>query len=749
MKCVVPRASGHGFLGRAAQLLVISAAFAVAGCGDNHDATSTTDAPDEPPDTSPIEPPGTAPIALAAGHNHTCFVDANQALWCWGENIYGQLGDGTHSSSSTPRRIGETSTWQSVTAAWDHTCGVRTDGTLWCWGVNWSGQLGDGTEIERDVPTQVGAATNWRTVSAHSGHACAIRADQTLWCWGYNGYGELGIGTTDNSHVPVQVGTAHWRSVALGNEVSCGIQMDNTLWCWGQNLSDDLNEFRLLVPTREPTNSTWKAVVMGDENMCGLHTDSSLYCWGGLGVHNFGSEIPGRVEADNDWVQLSSGDGDVAGVNLGSNHTCGIRSDRSLWCFASMPTTTDVVTKRFDTRNDWQAIAAGGNHLCGARSDGTLWCWGSNSRGQLGQGNLLGGPVQVGGPSDWLSAGANDNGTCGVHADGTLWCWGYVNSAQKSSQVPVQVGSTTTWQSLDGQVGTQQDGSVWNVVGDGVGDAPVKLGSIADWKSFSRADSHSCAVRNDGTLWCKGGNDQGQLGDGTVVAHTDFAQVGTANDWASVSAAGVNGSDIAGNDANWGHTCGVRGEGDLWCWGGNINGEIGDGSKTDRHEPVRIDPAGVWQSVSTDAWYTCALRRDGSLWCWGRNEFGQLGNGAEGPLGTDGPVGPLWTSVPMQEHTASTWRSISAGNMTMCAIKSDGSLSCWGSIASDLASAANPNVPTPIGTATDWQTISTASGHACGMRSGGSLWCLGAGGGGVLGDNNAWRTEAVPVSIPH
>lgn len=733
MKFVVPPWRTRGTHLAQLALVAMICTIAVPSCGDGRqglpNASETTPDAGNLPDG---EPPQAAFVGLASGHAHTCYIDNDHALWCWGDNNHGQLGDGTRISSSVPKRVD--ATWRAVGAGSSHTCGVRSDGTLWCWGSNGNGTLGTGDDAEqRETPTQVGTDTNWNTVVSHSYHSCAIRTDHTLWCWGYNGNNQIGTSMVPDQRTPAQVGGENWQSVATGGQLTCGIQLDGSLWCWGRNLSHR-GDFELSIPTREPTNSEWKRVVTGYSNMCGIRTDGSLYCWGGLGIYNLESYEPGRVEAANDWIELSTADADFSGVSLGSNHTCGIRADHSMWCFASQPTASDIKTKRLDARNDWQTVSAGANHSCAARTDGTVWCWGADVRGQLGQGHAVGGPVRVGPTNDWLSVNASASGSCGVRANGTLWCWG------DGIELPVQVGSETTWQSLNGRIGLRSDGSAWNLSVE----IPAKLGVTTEWNSIAVSGSHTCVVRPNGTLWCRGGNDQGQLGDGSTTTRADFVQVGSANDWSRVAAAGTYGSDPSGTTVNWGHTCGVRTSGDLWCWGGNINGEVGDGTLTDRSQPVQIQPAGVWQSVSMGIWYTCALRRDGSLWCWGRDEFGQLGNGVKG---TD-RFPYLSTSVPMREQTASTWRSVDGGDWSACGIKFDHTLWCWGDIANSLGLAANPNVPTQVGPATDWQTIATGNWHACGIRSGGSLWCLGDGSGGRLGDGNASRTDPVAVSFP-
>lgn len=342
--------------------------------------------------------------------------------------------------------------WTSVSAGGRHTCGMRPDGTLWCWGHNTWGELGIGTSglgAEKSFPVQVDAGTaTWASTSAGGGHVCAIRSDGTLWCWGFNFNGEVGDGTTAERSSPVQVGAStDWRSVSAGAGHSCGIRSDSSLWCWGGNPHGEL----------------------------GNNTDA-----GGL--------TPGLVDAGTPhWASVSAGGG----------HTCGTRTDGTLWCWGfnfdgqlGQGTRADKsFPEQVGTGIDWVSVSAGGSHTCATQSDGSLWCWGDNSYGQLGNGTGAdnGSPGQVDGGSDWTSVSAGDRHTCGTRSNGTLWCWG--NGA-------------------DGALGNGTSGL--NVVRT----TPVQVsGGATDWASVSGGGSHSCATRTDQTLWCWGANWFGQLGD--------------------------------------------------------------------------------------------------------------------------------------------------------------------------------------------------------------------------------------------
>ncbi len=144
---------------------------------------------------------------VTVGFWHTCATRISGALWCWGYNFAGQVGDGTTTDRHHPRRVGTAASWESVSAAAAHTCALTTNGTRWCWGANWHGQIGDGTLTDRHSPKRVGKTRRWVSVHAGDTHTCTTRANGALRCWGRNDDGRLGDGTLTDRHHPTRVGT--------------------------------------------------------------------------------------------------------------------------------------------------------------------------------------------------------------------------------------------------------------------------------------------------------------------------------------------------------------------------------------------------------------------------------------------------------------------------------------------------------------------------------------------------------------
>ncbi len=338
--------------------------------------------------------------------------------------------------------------WASLTSGIGHTCGVRSDGTGWCWGENGSGQLGNGTTIDSAVPAKVGTAT-WAALTAGASHTCGLRTDGTVWCWGSNSNGTLGNGTTTDSALPVQVGTAAtWTSLSAGWVHTCGIRADRTAWCWGDNqfgeVGDGTTSDRKLVPVQVGTASTWATLTAGGSYTCGVRNDRTAWCWG----------------------------------------------DNRFGVFGNGKTTSSAVPIRVGGATTWTALVVGDGHTCGVRTDGTAWCWGLNGYGQLGNGSTTDSlvPAPVGGSATWAALTVTTHSTCGVRADGTAWCWGFNgygqlgNGSAADSLIPVQVGNLSTWTAVTAHGGYR-----------------------------------ACGTRADRTAWCWGSNDFGQLGDGTTT----------------------------------------------------------------------------------------------------------------------------------------------------------------------------------------------------------------------------------------
>ncbi len=185
--------------------------------------------------STPVAVVGAPELAgISAGTGHTCGVDQAGAVWCWGDNSFGQLGDGTTQDRSSAVRVSSAVEFTLVGAGAHHTCAIDTDARLHCWGENTTGQLGNGTLTSALVPQRVSGDVDFVSVSAGSVHTCAVAADERAFCWGLGSYGRLGIGSEILVATPAPIGGgAMYTHVLIGTAHGCAITFAATMKCWG------------------------------------------------------------------------------------------------------------------------------------------------------------------------------------------------------------------------------------------------------------------------------------------------------------------------------------------------------------------------------------------------------------------------------------------------------------------------------------------------------------------------------------
>lgn len=176
-------------------------------------------------------------LSASAGSSYSLAITASGRLYAWGKNNAGQLGLSDTVNRSTPVQVA--GQWRQIAASADatfpHTLAIGLDGTLWAWGDNTYGQLGDGTTTAKSSPIQVGSESTWSTVANGERYSVALKSDGSLWAWGSNFYGEIGNGTALNNYsVPQQIGNlTNWRWISAKNAATYAVKQDGSLWSWG------------------------------------------------------------------------------------------------------------------------------------------------------------------------------------------------------------------------------------------------------------------------------------------------------------------------------------------------------------------------------------------------------------------------------------------------------------------------------------------------------------------------------------
>lgn len=227
---------------------------------------------------------------ISTGMGHSCAVAGGQ-VYCWGDNLYGRLGTGPGSpSTTTPAMTDGLNDGIDVAAGNYHSCAIRLGGALFCWGDNATGGVGESSQqkIKFYSPVQVsGMTTGVQRVSAGDGHTCAILDTGDLYCWGYNGTGQVGIGSTEIQMLPKKVWGVSGGAidVSCGSFRTCAIATDGTARCWGANTFGSAGVGSSADYITSPTSvqglpTTARRIAVGYNHTCALLTDGTVWCWG-------------------------------------------------------------------------------------------------------------------------------------------------------------------------------------------------------------------------------------------------------------------------------------------------------------------------------------------------------------------------------------------------------------------------------------------------------------------------------------
>ena len=360
--------------------------------------------------------------------------------------------------------------------------------------------------------------------------------------------------------------------VFAGARSACALSLEGRLFCWGDNAHGQLAlaEDRVLVPTPLDGNPEFSLAAVGTST-CAVGTAGS-FCWGSGEFGTLGNgatgdrRLPQAVRGSIEFRELSTGPWASCGIATDSVAYCWGTGERvgvvppeqpvgpwaSCQSFGELCATEPVAV---DPERRFVSVTAGDMHACGVDAEGAGWCWGDAFLGDgrgfgiIPPGSLV--PVRVSGDLDLAGLEAGEGTlTCGLTALGKAWCWGYVESSMPPRDV--------AWQST----------------------VPVAVAGDYTFSDIAVGAQHACGVTPGGTAWCWGANAAGVLGDGT----TDDAM----EDGQFVPVVAGSGMQFRSITAGTDFTCGRTFGGEIWCWGANARGQLGNGTITASLVPVRI-----------------------------------------------------------------------------------------------------------------------------------------------------------------
>jgi len=339
-----------------------------------------------------------APNKISVGHRYMLAVRSGK-VWAWGNNEYGQLGDGTTTDRSFPVQVSGLSGVTAVSAGGPHSLALKSDGTVWAWGYNRYGQLGDGTGTNQHTPVQVSDITGVTAISAGAFHSLALDSDGNVWAWGYNGYGRLGDGTIAERSSPVQVsGLSGVTAVSAGSARSFAVDSGGNVWAWGNNYNGMLGDGTSTdqhIPVKVLNLLDVVAVSSSSSFSYALKSDGTAWAWGDNGYGQLGDRTttfrstPVQVKVLQDIIALEG---------WGHSHGLALISEGTVWQLRNsiyqVPELSDVAAISIQ---DWALVAAGRVSCLALKFDGSVYSWGRNESGQLGDSSTINrvNPVQL------------------------------------------------------------------------------------------------------------------------------------------------------------------------------------------------------------------------------------------------------------------------------------------------------------------------------------------------------------------
>jgi alpha-tubulin suppressor-like RCC1 family protein len=678
--------------------------------GDNSGGQLGRVGPDEPTPQLVVGVtlrPGTrggAKRTFAAGAAHVCGIDPNGQLLCWGYNEQGQVAAGTTSPTvlgpTTLAPLPNSQRAISVAAGYRHSCALTNAGRVYCWGEEVLGQLGSPGATGR-VEVSLPTGTTATALSCGLNHCCAALDTNEVACWGQNAQLQLNKGTPGTtSAMPVasQPVSAPLRQLACGGDFCCALggPGNGELACWGDNsvaqlgtgasgaprlatpataiaLSEPVTSLRLggahacvrhtsgratcwgygaygqtLAAVTQPSGegsalpgSDYLELALGLYHSCAIHTGGVVDCWGKNRAGQLGDGSMDRRAAPAPTQRPTAIQGKPKQLVAGGYHSCLITSDDKLACWGYNQLTQSAATPSWtvpsptifvvsNTAVTADLLALGGVHGCYRDKNKAklgLFCFGGSRSGQTGAVSDLTPPQLVELP-DAVGVAAGKKHSCALDSAKVAVCWG--ENVRGQLGTPKPTGSTTPV-SVPGLTNGNKQIVARNYascvitaaatlrcwgdveapqVGVPLGPTPL-VSPLADQKvsAVTLGGRHACALlKSADSVKCWGDATDGRLGAAAGSAVTGIGKPTAIS-------------------AGLGFTCARNDKGEVYCWGANVHYELASEAVRASAMPLRVPLPQSATAIAAGWNHACAQLDDGTVHCWGDTAFGALGDG--------------------------------------------------------------------------------------------------------------------------